>query len=126
MQRNPRSTRQECTARITASNLFLSLYKRRRFFSFTSAILSSWLQHSSQVPERSGEELPAQPPKARENLSCYMNMNSLLLRVVQLFLFSFANLKLSILVHHQLISLNTLYYLNATNCRGSGKAEVSL
>lgn len=42
MQRNPRSTRQAWIARTTASNLSLSLYKRRRFCSFTSAILLSW------------------------------------------------------------------------------------
>lgn len=38
MQRNPLSMRQACTARITTSNLSLSLHKRRRFLTFSSAI----------------------------------------------------------------------------------------
>ena len=53
MHRNPLSAKQEWTARITASNLFLGLDNRRRFFSFTSAILHRHLQNTSQVPTRS-------------------------------------------------------------------------
>ena len=64
MQRNPPSTRQACTARITASNLFLSLYKRSRRFSFTSAILAL----CSTLPRILSGRKEWQPPKAREKL----------------------------------------------------------
>ena len=79
MQRNPRSTRQAWTARITASNLLLSLYKRKRFFSFTSAILlfSTSFPGSSALAGHPRLH-PRQPLKSAGNLErlekfCYEN-----------------------------------------------------
>lgn len=71
MQRNPRSTRQAWRARITASNLSLSLYKRRRFFSFTSAILFSLCHILSHGPERSHESHMARRVKSAGK-SCWI------------------------------------------------------
>lgn len=79
MQRKPRSARQACTARMTASNLLLSLYKRRRLFSFTSAILP-WL--SISFPGSAALAwYPRQSPKSAGNFEFFSKVSMELLRL---------------------------------------------